>query len=227
MRSLLFVPGNSAQLILAARESVAEGLVIDLADSVADEQKEQARALVVQLLREVDFGHKQMFVRINLLSTDEGVEDGRTIARSAASGIVIPCAERADDAMVLARLLPQRVSRLLCHIQSPRGVLESRAIAMANPSVTGLIFDAAGVSQALRCTLTEGEPELLFARSQVLMAARMAGVSAHDDSPFALSDVTGLRSQCQRMRNLGYDGLTTHHATHCVVINESFVPSEG
>jgi citrate lyase beta subunit len=70
MRSLLYVPGISEKMILKVRDSAADALILDLEDAIAPEQKLAARTLVAQVLRETDFGGKEIFVRINALTTN-------------------------------------------------------------------------------------------------------------------------------------------------------------
>ncbi len=72
IRSLLYVPGNVEKMILKARDTAADALILDLEDAVAAEQKPDARALVAQMLREIDFGEKEVFVRVNPLATEWG-----------------------------------------------------------------------------------------------------------------------------------------------------------
>lgn len=229
MRSLLYVPGISEKMILKARDSAADALILDLEDAVAPAQKLAARALVAQVLRELDFGDKKLFVRINALTTEYGLEDARTVAASGAPGILIPKIETVDEVTTLAPVLHYRArnqeGKLLCLIESPRGVLASRAIAEASELVVGLIFGSADLARDLGCTLTEGEPELLYARSQMLLAARAAGVEAYDSPHFMVADLAGLRQRSQAARNLGYDGKTVIHPAHLEVVNEVFAPT--
>lgn len=229
MRSLLYVPGISEKMILKARDSAADALLLDLEDAIAPEQKLQARALVAQMLREVDFGDKEIFVRINALATEYGLEDARTVAASGAPGLLVPKIETVDEVTTLAPILHHRdrkqTGKLLCLIESPRGVLASRALAEASELVVGLVFGAADLARDLGCVLTEGEPELLYARSQVLLAARAAGVKAYDSPFFTVADLDGLRQHSQAARNLGYDGKTVIHPSHIEIVNEIFAPT--
>ena len=86
MRSLLYVPGISERMILKARDSAVDGLILDLEDGVAPNQKLEARATVVRTLNEIDFSGKDIFVRINALSTEWGLEDARAVVAVGAPG---------------------------------------------------------------------------------------------------------------------------------------------
>ncbi len=233
IRSLLYVPGVSERMILKARDSAADALILDLEDAIAPDQKIAARTTVARALREVDFTGQEIFVRINSLATEWGLEDARAVAAAGAPSIVIPKCESVDQVTTIAPILQSRFrptmggreNRLLCLIETPRGVLESRQIAESNELVAGLMFGAADLSRELGCVLSEDETEVLFARSHVLLAARAASVNAYDSPHFAIADLEGLRRRCQAARNLGYDGKTIIHPSHIEIVNEVFAPT--
>jgi citrate lyase beta subunit len=233
IRSLLYVPGISERMILKANDSAADGLILDLEDGVAPNQKLEARATVVRSLNEIDFGGKEIFVRINALVTEWGLEDARAVVAVGAPGLVIPKCESVEDVTTVAPIMQSKYHqpiggqsrKLLCLIETPRGVFASRDIAESNELVAGLMFGAADLSRDLGSVLSEDETEVLFARSHVLLAARAAGVAAYDSPQFAIEDMEGLRRRCQAARNLGYDGKTAIHPSHIETINEVFAPT--
>jgi citrate lyase beta subunit len=233
MRSLLYVPGISERMILKARDSAADGLIFDLEDAVTPDRKLEARATVVRLLGEIDFGGKEIFVRINALATEWGLEDARAVVAVGAPGLVIPKCESVEDVTTVAPVMQSRYHqpiggqrrKLLCLIETPRGVFASREIAESNELVAALMFGAADLSRDLGAVLSEDESEVLFARSHVLLAARAAGVAAYDSPHFAIDDLGGLRRRCQAARKLGYDGKTTIHPSHVEIVNEIFAPT--
>ena len=227
MHSLLYVPGNSEKMIVKARDTAADGIILDLEDAVAPPQKREARALVARLLRELDFGGKQVFLRINALTTEYGLEDARAASSiqtlgSHAAGIVIPKVESADVVTTVASILLQRTSKLLCQIETPRGVFASRAIAEASEQVTGLLFGSADLSRELGAELTDDEAEVLYARQHVLLVARAANVAAYDSPHFVIADLAGVRRRAVAARQLGYDGKTIIHPSHIATVNEVF-----
>lgn len=237
LRSLLYVPGNSEKMILKARESAADALILDLEDAIAIEQKLEARATVVRALREMTFDGKEVFVRINGLTTEYGLEDARAVAAAGAPGILLPKAERVDDVTTLAPILQSRnwagaqtshdAKHLLLLIETPRGVFAARELAEASELVVGLLFGSADLSREVGCTLGEDEAEVFYARSHVLLAARAAGVAAYDSPHFGIADLEGLRQRSQAARRLGYDGKTAIHPAHLEIVNEVFAPTEA
>jgi citrate lyase subunit beta/citryl-CoA lyase len=233
MRSLLYIPGISERMILKAHDSAADALILDLEDAIAPAQKIEARAAVAGMLREIDFGDKEVFVRINSLRTEWGLEDARAVVAGGTPGIVIPKIESVDEVTTVAPILQSRYRRsaneqrnkILCLIETPRGVLASREIAESNELVIGLIFGAADLSRELGGVLSDDETEVFFARSQTLLAARAAGVKAYDSPHFAVADLEGLRRRSQAARNLGFDGKTIIHPAHIEIVNEIFAPT--
>ena len=233
IRSLLYVPGISERMILKARDSAADALIFDLEDAIAAGQKLEARSTVVRLLGEIDFGGKEIFVRINALATEWGLEDARAVVAVGAPGLVIPKCESVEEVTTVAPVMQSRyhqpiggqTRKLLCLVETPRGVFASREIAESNELVAGLMFGAADLARDLGAVLSEDEGEVLFARTQVLLAARAAGVAAYDSPHFAIEDLEGLRRRCGAARNLGYDGKTAIHPSHIEIINEVFAPT--
>jgi len=226
MRSLLFVPGVSEKMILKARDTAADALILDLEDAVSPDRKTEARQNVMRLLGEVDFGAKPVFVRVNRFDTGFGEDDAKAIAASKAYGAVLPKVERQEEVTALVALLADQ-QRVIAMIESPRGVLNCPAIAESSSALNGLMFGSADFSTATRARLTEGEPELLVARSRMLYSARAAGIDAYDAPFFSITDLEGLRRDSERARNLGYDGRAIIHPSHIATTNEVFAPSEA
>lgn len=68
-RSELAVPGSQPQLFEKAAKSAADVIFLDLEDAVAPDDKVQARKNIIEALRDIDWGTKQLSVRINGLDT--------------------------------------------------------------------------------------------------------------------------------------------------------------
>jgi citrate lyase beta subunit len=230
IRSLLFVPGGSRRMIQRAQETEAEALILDLEDAVAPERKEEARQSLAQTLREVDLAPKEVFVRINGLRTPWGLEDARAAVAGGVRGIVIPKVEHPDEVTAIAAVLQGRLHReddrqrprILCLIETPRGIFAARTLAESNHLVIGLLFGASDLARALGSNLTEGEPELLYARSHLLLAARAAEIPAYDAPSPAIEDLAAVRRHSQSSRALGYDGKAAIHPAHLPIIHEVF-----
>ena len=87
------------------------------------------------------------------------------------------------------------------------------------------MFGAADYRESLRAGRHPEELELHFARNQLLLAARAAGIDAFDTPWFEYKDTDGLERSARRVRQLGYDGKTAIHPKQVPVINEIFAPT--
>src|SRR3954471_18104404 len=91
-RSYLFVPATDEHRVDKALSSVAHAVILDLEDAVAEDRKEDARALVARRLRRPRPRGAQL-VRINGLDTAHARADLQAIDGLALDGLVVPKAE--------------------------------------------------------------------------------------------------------------------------------------
>src|SRR5437764_15165977 len=74
-RSLLFMPGSNARAHEKGRNLPADGLILDLEDSVAPEAKALARDQIAQTLATGGFGRREILIRTNSLDTPWWADD--------------------------------------------------------------------------------------------------------------------------------------------------------
>ncbi len=91
--SRLYLPGNNPSLMINAGLHSADGIILDLEDSVAPEKKDEARILVRNALRQIDFFGAERMVRIN--QGDRGIEDLRFLLPHNVNLILLPKCESA------------------------------------------------------------------------------------------------------------------------------------
>ena len=223
-RSLLYVPASSEKMLRTAGSRGADVLILDLEDGVHPEAKAEGRERVAVSLSEADFGGSEIFVRVNPLDSPWGGKDLELAARFHPDGVVLPkvgcptVVEAADEAM--GRKVP-----LYLMVETAKGVLAAKELAEASERVLGLVFGAADYRESLRAGRLPEELELYFARSQILLAARVAGIEAFDTPWFEFRDLAGLETSARRVRHMGFDGKTAIHPGQVSVINEVFLPT--
>ena len=110
-------------------------------------------------------------------------------------------------------------------IETAEGVLSVRELARRD-DVAGLLFGAADYRESLRAGRSSAEDELQFARSQIVHAARAAGVEAFDTPWFEYKDLEALDVSARRARLLGMDGKAAIHPSQVDVIQRVFTPTE-
>lgn len=222
-RSLLYVPASVEAMVRKAATRGADVVILDLEDGVAPEAKDEARRRLRDGLREVSFGGCEVLVRINPPSTEWGERDLLLLDAQRPDGVVVP---KVEDPAVLVGLQERWGSAvpLFPMLETARGVVQAQAIA-ACPGVRGLLFGAADYRESLRAGRLPGELELLNARSQIVLAARSAGVEALDTPWFDLGDPGGLEESARLVRGLGFDGKAAIHPAQVAPINRVFSPT--
>src|SRR3990172_13409470 len=84
----------------------ADVLVLDLEDGVHPDQKDQARALVLDALGRIDFGDSEVWVRVNAVSSPWFQDDVSMVAKARPAGAILPKAESAEAVERVAGALP-------------------------------------------------------------------------------------------------------------------------
>ncbi len=233
-RSLLYIPGDKEAMLAKAAQRGADGIILNLEDAVSDANKELARQMVAWVLGSMDFGAAEVIVRINALSTDVGYRDLLAVMPHAPGAILLPKVNAAEEvrfaAWTIERLeglhgLPAGQTRIMCMLESAAGILAAPAIAASHPRVAALVFGAADFSEDVNCTITPDQRALLYATSQLICAARSAGIDAIDSPYMALDDAKGLERSVLMARELGFDGKSAIHPKQIAAINAAFSPS--
>src|SRR5258707_11765677 len=90
MRSFLFVPADSERKLARGSSFGADGLILDLEDSVAADRKKIARDMALAYLRAVDRAGPKLYVRVNALDTGLTLGDLAVVMQGRPDGIVFP-----------------------------------------------------------------------------------------------------------------------------------------
>ena len=211
------MPGSRPDRFEKALAAGANAVIIDLEDAVAPADKERAREDVSAWLAP----HRAVMVRINGADTAWFGDDLALCRRPGVAAVMLPKAERAED---IAALRGAGAATVLPLIESAAGMAALTAIAAA-PGVQRLVFGSIDfqVDLGMRDAL---EDELLFFRSQLVLASRLAGLQAPVDGvSTAIDDVDQLRDDVLRARRLGFGGKLCIHPRQVASVNHHFAPS--
>jgi len=220
-RSILYLPAANARAIVKARTLDSDAVILDLEDAVAPAMKEVARAAAVAAARD-DWGHRELLLRVNGLTTLWSEADFAAVENSAFAGIVVPKVDSAADALVAVSRAHKRP--VWAMIETPRGVLAAAAIA-AVPGVTALVAGMADLTNDLRARPGPDRLPLLFALSTIVVAARASDILAFDGVFTDLNDAAGLHAEAVQGRSFGFDGKTLIHPNQIDTANDVFGPS--
>jgi citrate lyase subunit beta/citryl-CoA lyase len=217
-RSYLFVPGNRPDRFQVASDAGADVVVIDLEDAVAPSDKAVARQAAAGWLG----ASRPAYLRINGFDTEWFREDVSLLGLPGLRGVMVAKAEDTDalDAIHLATSSAVPVIPL---IESARGLWDVMALASAS-GVVRLAFGA--IDFQLDLGIDGEREELLMARSQLVLASRVAGLLPPVDGvTMALDDAQALARDIAYARRLGFGGKLCVHPRQVAAINSGFRPS--
>jgi citrate lyase subunit beta/citryl-CoA lyase len=233
LRSLLYVPGNMPSMLQNIPLFNCDGVIIDLEDAVPLSEKDAARVLVKRFLETYRERNKVVLVRINPLDSKWGYDDLRVVLPALPDGIRLP---KADTPEIVERLdtrltefeeeLGEEIGRfrILPSIESALGILNATGIARTSKRVFALAFGAEDYTVSMEIERTKGGEELFNARTQVLWAAKAAGIQAIDSIFADVNDMEGLRRETELVKRLGYTGKSLVNPRQIDVIHEVFAP---
>ena len=228
-RSLLFVPGLRPDRFAKALDSGADIVCVDMEDAVARGRKDEGRALTLPLFHNNAHPLVEQMVRINGLSTPDGLKDLTAIieCETPPPAIMIPKIKSAEEVQLIETLLssgPARNIRFCVIIETNQGLERALEITRASTRIDSVILGAVDMSADLRCEKA-WEP-LLYTRSRLVHAAATAGIDLLDVPFLNLDDPEGLREEAMACARLGFTGKASIHPKQISIIHEAFTPDE-
>jgi citrate lyase subunit beta / citryl-CoA lyase len=232
-RSLLYVPGNMPAMLQNIPVFGADGVMIDLEDAGPLSEKDAARVLTRNYLGSYPDRSKEIFVRINGLETRYALDDLRQVLPARPDGIRLPKADNADVVERLDTLLTEYEERLrlpighftvIPSIESAVGILNCVKTAQASRRIVALAFGAEDYTASMEISRTKAGEELFSARTQVVWAAKAAGVQAIDTVFSDVSDTAGLRAETELIKKLGFTGKSLVNPRQIEIVHEVFRP---
>ncbi len=228
-RSVLYMPGSNARALEKGRSLAADGLILDLEDSVCPDAKEEARDSVCRAAAGGGYGGREILIRVNALGTAWGRDDIVAASSSGADAIVLPKVDVADTIREVAAIMDgagaPAAMTLWCMMETPRGVLHAEEIAGASPRVGGFALGLEDLAKDLHAAHTGDRLPVVTALGLCMLAARAAGIAILDGVHMNLEDGDGLEEACRRGREMGFDGKTLIHPKQIDAANRIFAPT--
>lgn len=239
LRSLLFTPANRPRFVEKAGTWGADAIILDLEDSIPPAEKVPARAAAVAGVQQ--WAGQMVYVRVNPVLAHApytlavGLVDIAAVVTPGLCGIVLPKAEAAEDVRAADRALAEAEQRrglpagsveILPLIETARGVWDCLAILQASPRVRRAGFGALDLARDLGMVEAGTGEALLYARSRLALASRVAGCAPPLDTVYPLlDDLVGLEREARLARRLGFCGKMAVHPRQIAVMNAVFSPS--
>jgi citrate lyase subunit beta/citryl-CoA lyase len=219
--ALLFCPADRDDRYAKAL-AAADGVILDLEDAVAPDDKPAARERLVASALDPE----RTIVRVNPAGTPDHALDLAALARTPYRTAMLAKAESAADldALHAAGL------RVLALCETARGVVHAEEIA-AHPATAGLMWGAEDLVASMggrSSRLTAGPHTGRYrdvarhARSRVLLAAKAFGRAAVDAVHLDIADADGLRAEVADAVASGFDATACIHPSQVAVIRAGY-----
>jgi len=232
-RSVLYMPGSNARALEKAKTLAADGVILDLEDSVAPDAKETARQQVAEAVKAGGFGRREVFIRINGVDTPWHADDLSAAARAAPDAIIVPKVSSPDTLeLVGRRLLDMHTdlkTRIWAMIETPLAMFNILAIAAeardSESRLAGLIMGTNDLAKDTRARLVPGRAPMLPWLATCVAAARVHGIDILDGVYNEIGNAAGFAEECRQGVDLGFDGKTLIHPNQIEPCNKAFSPS--
>lgn len=234
-RSMLFLPGNTPNMLINGNCLGSDAVIFDLEDAVSPAEKDAARILVRNTMRYMDFHGCEMIVRINSIDTPYWKQDIDAILPQKPGLILLPKTGSTADVLEADAYISQveqalglekNTVGLMPLIETALGVENAFSIASATKRVKALFLGAEDLTADLQCKRTKEGREIEYARTRLVVAARAAGVDVYD-TPFTdVNDDEGIWTDAGYAKALGFTGKASISPRHVEVINAVFSPTQ-
>lgn len=230
-RSVLYMPGANERALEKAADLDCDAIILDLEDAVAPDRKAEARERVCAKVADKPYGHREVIIRINALTSEWGHADLEAAADVDPDAILLPKVERADAVreaeLVMDGHGARHATKLWAMMETPRGILAAEAIAAATPRLTCFVIGTSDLAKELRCAHGPGRAPFLTSLQLCLLAARGYGLAILDGVYLDLEDADGLAAECRQGAQMGFDGKTLIHPKQIDAANIAFRPDDA
>ena len=231
-RSLLFMPGSNARALEKARILPADGIILDLEDSVAPDAKALARDQIARAVAAGGFGKREVLIRINSLDSPWWADDIGMAGKAKPDGILVPKISTVDDLNTVADRLREIKAaasiRVWAMIETARAVLDADKLAAAvkDPEIrlAGFVFGPNDISRETRIRMQPGRAAMIPMITHCILATRAHGLEILDGPYGDIGNADGFAAECAQGRDLGFDGKTLIHPSHIEACNAIFTP---
>ncbi|HET9914298.1 MAG TPA: CoA ester lyase [Anaerolineales bacterium] len=234
-RALLYMPGDDRRKIEKAATLGADCICMDMEDGVAITRKADARAVIAQAMKDLEFGSSERCIRINSFGSGFEKFDLAAAVATNPDAIVVPKVETAEQVRSISEYiemyeLSSKMDigsiRMLVGVETAKGILNLRDIAGADKRLEAIIFGAEDFAASIGATRTTEAMEVLYARSAVVTACAAHELQAIDMVYIDFRDVEGLRAEAEQGARLGFSGKQIIHPNQVEAVQAAFTPSD-
>lgn len=208
MRSLLFVPVRE-KLLKKVGLLGADAYILDLEDSIVEEEKEAALRVLQTFLNDVD-KNISIIVRVNKNRYLEEINE----LKKYEVGFMLPKFETFDEYSKLPL-----GKKYIALVETPKGLVNCKEIAMCR-HIDSIAFGAEDFTASIG--MDNDIALLQFQKSMLVTYAKAYGKKVFDTPSFKLDDIEAFHKEVDNARALGFDGKMAIHPKQIDTINHIF-----
>ena len=235
-RALLYMPGDDRRKIEKSTTLGVDSVCMDMEDGVAMNKKAEARTVIAQAMKDLDFGASERCIRINSIGSGMEKYDLAAALTTNPDAIVVPKIESAEQVRwVSEHIETHELSsnksigsiRLLVGVETAKGILNLKEIAEADKRLEAIIFGGEDYAASVGAVRTKEATELLYARQATVTACAANDLQAIDIVFIDFKDSEGLRLEAEQGARFGFSGKQIIHPNQVSVVQEAFTPSDS
>jgi len=231
-RSLLYVPASNPRFVAKAHTRGADGVILDLEDSVPASERPAAREGLQAAVETVGQAGADVLVRINrpildaMRDLEAAIAPGvcaLKVTKVSGPGHIQLIAE-AVDTLEAERGMPVGHTKFVAMVETPSALLRAAEIARAHPRVVAMVLG--GEDFATEMGMEPAGDTLQQAKIQCLTAARAAGIMplGFIGTVADYTDEDAFRETVRRSRRFGFEGGSCIHPSGVQILNEEMSP---
>jgi citrate lyase subunit beta/citryl-CoA lyase len=222
--AFLFVPGTRPERFAKALDSGADGVIIDLEDAVAVEDKKKARDAIRSAWPTFSAEQKKrLIIRSNSPGSQFYAADLILAQELDVACLLIPKSESLDQINGAAQILPN--TAIIPMIETAIGLDHLNDIATAE-QVLRLALGNLDLQADLGMVCDSQESELQTARFQIVLASRLAQIAPPIDGVTpSTDDIERITNDAERAKRMGFGGKLCIHPKQVPLVKAAFLPS--
>jgi citrate lyase subunit beta/citryl-CoA lyase len=232
-RTMLFMPGNNPGMLQNAGILGADSIILDLEDAVSLTEKDSARILVREAIKNIDYDNVEVVVRINPFTTEYAQKDIDVIARVKPDALMIPKATE-EELIAINEILTKiemqegfekGAIKLFVIVETAYGVENVYNIIKSCDRIVGILLGGEDLTSDLGIKRTKEGEEIFYARNKVAIACKAMKVDSID-TPFTdTNDFEGLEKDTRKAKSLGITGKAAINPRQIDTIHSVYAPT--
>jgi len=229
------MPGDDRRKIEKSTTLGVDSICMDMEDGVAANKKSEARAVIAQAMKELDFGKSERCIRINSIGSGLEKDDLDAALVTNPDAIVVPKIETAElvkwvsehiETYELTSKLNIGSIRLLVGVETAKGILNLREIASADKRLEAIIFGGEDFAASIGAVRTKSASELLYARQATVTVCAANDLQAIDIVFIDFKNPEGLSVEAEQGAGFGFSGKQIIHPNQVSAVQAAFTPSD-